>query len=360
MTIEQLNLTNYRSYTNHHFTLHPDLTVVIGPNATGKTNLLEALYVLAQTKSFRAKDVDLIRHGQNFFRIEGTHPEGSISLIYQPTGKPNKRLLYDQTKRPLIRHLGTVPVVLFEPGDLLLINGSPSLRRRYLDSILCQTDPIYLRALTNYSRVLRQRNSLLENFGLASIKDQIFAWDVNLTNLAVELYNRRQNFITYLNSVIGQSYDDIAGEAADLSIEYLPSVAATDYAESFMDALVANLTRDLAAGFTTIGPHREDFRIRFKNNDMMTIASRGEVRSAVLALKLAELGYLEERLNRPPLLLLDDVFSELDVSRRHYLTKKLPGYQTLITTTDADIAREIEQNHTVIKTAEVAKYAIAG
>ncbi len=359
MTIEQLNLVNYRSYRDHRFGLHPNLTVVIGPNATGKTNLLEALYVLAQTKSFRARDADLIRHDQDFFRIEAGHADGAISLIYQPTAKPAKRLLYDQTKRPLVRHLGTLPVVLFEPGDLLLINGSPSLRRRYLDSILCQTDPIYLRALTDYGRVLRQRNSLLENFNIASVKDQIFAWDVNLTNLAAELYDRRQRFITYLNGVVGQSYDDIAGEAADLALEYLPSITVANYAEDFMTALVSNLTRDLAAGFTTIGPHREDFRVRFKNNDMMAIASRGEVRSAVLALKLAELGYLEERLAKPPLLLLDDVFSELDVSRRHYLTQKLPGYQTLITTTDADIAREIAQDHAIIKTAEVAKYAVA-
>lgn len=359
MIISQLSLTNYRSYERHRFPLHPELTVVVGPNATGKTNLLEALYVLAQTKSFRARDADLVRHGQDFFRVEATHADGTVSLIYQPTASPIKRVLYDQVKRPLSRHLGMLPTVLFEPGDLLLINGAPSLRRRYLDGILSQTDPVYLKAQADYARVLRQRNSLLENFSIRGIKDQIFAWDLSLTNLAATIYETRQRLVTFLNSTVGGYYDEIAGEAVNLELEYLPSVTAANYAEAFMEALVNNLTRDLAAGFTTIGPHREDFRVRFKNNDMMAIASRGEVRSAVLALKLAELNYLERRQGRSPLLLLDDVFSELDFSRRHFLTKRLTGYQTLITTTDADIGREIEQDHTIIETSGLEAYAAA-
>jgi len=199
--------------------------------------------------------------------------------------------------------------------------------------------------------VLRQRNALLEGFTVESVRGQIFSWDVKLAELAADIFIARTRLIDYLNSHLPALYADIAGSPAQVRLAYLPTVTGDNYATNFLDALTRNLPRDLGAGFTTIGPHREDFKVEFKNNDVMAEASRGEIRTLVLALKLAELGYSTERTGLRPLLLLDDVFSELDHDRRTYLLQRLNGYQTVITTTDADaVVRELSVPHSVIYT----------
>lgn len=355
--INTLTLNNYRSYGGHRFELHPVATVVVGPNATGKTNLLESLYVLANTKSFRVRDQELIKHGCDHFRIEATTPAATIGLGFQSGPRVSKQVDYDRVKRPLARHLGTMPTVLFEPEDLQLLTGSPSLRRRYLDGILSQTSPEYRQATTDYGRVLKQRNSLLERFDITAVKDQVFAWDLNLTTAAASIVQARLDLLERLNHTASQLYKDVTGQSVSLQFTYLPSIEfQTDYADSFMTALVANLPRDLGAGFTTIGPHREDFDLSFNGSSVAAVASRGEVRSVILALKLAELDLLTQD-EVTPLLLLDDVFSELDSDRRHYLTKRLNNYQSIITTTDADLAQLIDLDHTVIQTKELPRYA---
>jgi DNA replication and repair protein RecF len=374
MKVERLEVTNFRSYEGAAFELHPDVTLVVGPNASGKTNLLESLYVLASTKSFRAKDRDLVRHGQDFFRIVargvedgmGTgvgHDPGvgsdpvrveyamGLSVAGGPTGAGlEKRITHDGVKKTLVGHVGVMQVTLFEPNDLELVSGSPDGRRKYLDFILCQTDRRYLKTLQDYKRVLRQRNALLEGFEIGAVRGQIFAWDVKLAELALEIYERRVGLLGVLNEATPLLYRDIAGEVVELRLEYVPSVEGV-YAESFLETLTRNLMRDLGAGFTTIGPHREDFRVRFKGAEIGAVASRGEVRTVVLALKLAELGYAEDTTGVRPLLLLDDVFSELDRDRRGYLLGRLRDHQTIITTTDADaVAREFRTGHAVIST----------
>jgi DNA replication and repair protein RecF len=249
-----------------------------------------------------------------------------------------------------VGHVGVIQVTLFEPSDLELVNGPPEGRRRYLDFILCQTDRGYLKTLQQYRRVLKQRNALLDGFDMDRIRDQIFAWDVTLAELACEIYDRRQELLTVLNEAIPRIYGEIAGHGVLVECTYVPSVAGP-YREACLEALVRNLTRDLAAGFTTIGPHREDFKVSFKGAEIGAVASRGEVRTVVLACKLAELGYAEERTGIRPILLLDDVFSELDHERRSFLLNRLAGHQTIITTTDADaITREFHTPHAIITT----------
>jgi len=351
MILEALELINFRSYEAAHFELHPDVTLVVGPNASGKTNLLEGLYVLASTRSFRAKDRDLIRHEQDFFRVVARTDEREYALGFSAAGGSlEKKITHDGVKRTLVGHVGQIQVTLFEPSDLALVSGPPDGRRRYLDFILCQTDRMYLRTLQQYRRTLKQRNALLDGFDMERIRQQIFAWDMKLTELACEIYARRQELLAALNEAIPLLYSEIAGSGEKLELKYVPSVAGV-YAESFMDTLARNLTRDLAAGFTTIGPHREDFQVRFKNNDISAVASRGEVRTVVLALKLAELDYAQKVTGIRPVLLLDDVFSELDRDRRSFLLNRLQGHQTIITTTDADaITREFHTPHVVIST----------
>lgn len=358
MRLEGLELTNFRSYERAQFELHPDITLVVGPNASGKTNLLESLYVLASTKSFRARDRDLVRHAQDHFRVVARTSEAEYAFgLSVAGGSLEKKAMHDGVKRALVEHVGHIQVVLFEPTDLELPSGPPEGRRRYLDFMLCQTDRSYLKTLQNYRRVLRQRNALLEGADIQRVRQEIFAWDVQLAELALEIFERRQALVGVLNEAAPRLYGDIAGRQEAVVCEYVPSVPADRYGEEFMSALERNLSRDLGAGFTTIGPHREDFKTWFKGSDITAVASRGEVRTVVLAFKLAELAYAEERTGIRPILLLDDVFSELDRDRRAFLLNRLEGHQTLITTTDADaITREFRVPYSLITTqgAEVA------
>jgi DNA replication and repair protein RecF len=351
MTIEGLELANFRSYTEAQFDLHPNVTIVAGPNASGKTNLLESIYVLASTKSFRARDRDLIRHDQDQFRIAAKFDSDDFALALSTTdGSMQKKITHGGVKRTLVSHVGRIQVTLFEPTDLELVSGPPESRRRYLDFILCQTDRSYLKTLQQYRRVLKQRNTLLDGFDMERIREQIFAWDVKLAELALEIYESRQRLLEVMSQLVPEFYRDIAGEGEAVRFEYLPSVAAP-YGENFLEVLAQNLTRDLAAGFTTIGPHREDFKVAFKNNEITSVASRGEVRTFILAMKLAELTYAEQRTGIRPILLLDDVFSELDRQRRGFLLDRLQSHQTVITTTDADaVTREFHTPHSLILT----------
>ncbi len=351
MALTSLNLINFRSYSDRVFDIGSNVTLVVGPNASGKTNLLESLYVLASTKSFRTRDYGMVRHTQDHFRVVGRFNDQEVALGYQLlAGHQTKQVSRNGVKQSLVSHIGTIQVTLFEPSDLELVSGAPERRRKYLDYILCQTDQEYLKILNQYKRVLKQRNSLLSAFDTSRIKNEIFAWDVKLTELATEIYSRRMRLIEFLNELIPPLYGDVAGETVGISLGYAASVEASDYAGNFMDELTRRLTMDLAAGFTTFGPHREDFKISFKNNDIVDIASRGETRTVVLVMKLAELAYSETQSGVKPILLLDDVFSELDSSRRGYLVQKVRDHQTIITTTEADSVQGIGRDYELIKT----------
>ncbi|HSH31308.1 MAG TPA: DNA replication/repair protein RecF [Candidatus Saccharimonadales bacterium] len=349
-TLDCLKLTNFRSYAEAQFGLGPSTTLVVGPNASGKTNLLEGLYVLASTKSFRARDPELVRHGQDYFRLVAQSGGVEIALGFSlQAGHQTKQVTFGGVKKSLSSHIGTIRAVLFEPGDLYLVAGPPERRRRYLDFMLCQTDRQYLSVLNQYRRVLRQRNSLLAGFRAIRIQDEIFAWDIKLTELAGEIYRRRLELVGFINERIDGLYGEVAGAAVGVQLQYLPSVKSADYRDGFLAALNQNLTTDLAAGFTTIGPHREDFRVDFGTSVITAVASRGEVRTVVLVLKLAELAF-NETSGPKPILLLDDVFSELDQSRRRYLMRRIKDHQTIITTTEADAVRGLKADYSVIKT----------
>lgn len=354
MVVSRLRLTNFRSYAQADFELHPSVTIVVGPNASGKTNLLEALYVLSTTRSFRTGDRELIFEGRDYFRIEAEAEGEELAIGFSVEGGRRKQVTHGGVKRTLARHLGVMPAVLFEPTDLDLVAGPPEGRRRYLDLILSQTDPEYLVSLHRYRRVLQQRNKLLDGFDIESVRGQIFAWDIKLAEAAAVLINQRAGLLKHFNQVLSERYGLIAGQELDLSVAYHPSVHGRQVAEKFLEVLAETLPRDLAAGFTTHGPHRDDFKVTYHGQPIEDVASRGEVRTTVLALKLAELAYLQDVTGRTPLLLLDDVFSELDSGRRARLVEQLKNYQTLITTTDADaVTRAVAQPHGIIETGAV-------
>jgi DNA replication and repair protein RecF len=351
MGVTKLQLTNFRSYADQTIELDPMITLIVGPNATGKTNMLEALFVLATTKSFRAKDSELVRHGQQFYRIGAEIDGADVVLGYQATEHgTEKRARHDNAPKTLLEHLGTLRAVLFEPNDLLIIHGAPERRRRYLDFILTQTDKRFVRTLAQYRRVLHQRNRLLADW--RGNTSELFAWNIKLTELASEIDARRRQVVAHITELASGLYADIAGEAATLELTYR-GVCTGDYPAQFLRLLESNLSRDIAAGFTTIGPHRDDFTITFKDEPVLAVASRGEMRTVVLALKLAELAYFERHTESKPLLLLDDVFSELDDGRRRYLLQTLGNYQSLITTTNADVSGELSAHHATIRTEEL-------
>ena len=353
MVLSRLHLENFRSYADQVVSLDPVITLVIGPNATGKTNLLESLFVLATTKSFRAKDTELIRHNEDFYRISVVADTAEIALGYQSTDSGSeKRARHDGSPRSLVDHLGTLLVVLFEPNDILIIHGAPERRRRYLDFILTQTDKQFVRTLSKYRRVLSQRNRILADWH--GDTGELFAWNLQLTALASDIDARRRRLVAHVSELASGFYAEIARGVEPLSLAYL-GVCEDDYPTNFLRLLERNLPRDIGAGFTTIGPHRDDLGIEFKGAPITTVASRGEMRTVLLALKLAELAYIEEHTGTRPLLLLDDVFSELDDTRRRYLLEALGGHQAVITTTNADVEDELSAQHATIYTQELQR-----
>ncbi|HET7060347.1 MAG TPA: DNA replication/repair protein RecF [Candidatus Saccharimonadales bacterium] len=332
--ITDLRLQHFRSYGDVSYELSPGVNIVVGPNASGKTNLLEALLVLARGSSYRARDAELVRFGRPWARMDIHLADGgqrTVKINLEPavskTYEINKRVF----KRLGLSH--TLPVVLFEPEDLRLLSGGPERRRDYLDDLLEQTTPGYGALRRQYRRALAQRNNLLKRGGSAS---QVFPWDVRLSELAGQIVQARAGLAVELDKDIGKLYRKLSGSRTKLRVEYQSRWPAAGYETRLLKELEGSLELDQARGFTGAGPHREDLVLLFDGRPVAEVASRGEVRTAVLALKIIELRIIEKLRGQPPLLLLDDVFSELDGKRRHALTDYLAFYQTFITTTDAD------------------------
>jgi DNA replication and repair protein RecF len=332
--ITDLRLQNFRSYGDSSFELGKGVNIIVGPNASGKTNLLEALLVLARGGSYRAKDRELVRFDKPWARIDGHNETGAlrtVKIINEP--RPDKQYELDGKtfKRLSMQH--ALPVVLFEPEDLRLLSGGPERRRDYLDDLLEQTSAGYGVLRRKYRRALAQRNNLLKRQGSAA---QIFPWDVRLSELAGQVVRSRTLLTDRINEDIGKLYKKLSSTRIKASLEYRAAWPADNYESRLLKELENSLDLDRVRGFTGSGPHREDLAVRFNNRPIQETASRGEVRTAVLALKIIELKIIEELRGTSPLLLLDDVFSELDGRRRHSLTDYLAPYQTFITTTDAD------------------------
>lgn len=333
--IELIELHNYRSYKEAKFKLSPKINIVVGPNASGKTNLLEAVLVIARGGSYRAKDRDLISFDKAWARIDAKLRSGDTRTI-KIRAEGTKSYEFGGKKYSRISHLHTIPLVLFEPNHLQLLSGHPELRRSFLDNLLTQLGPGYSAALRQYKRALNQRNALLKQKP-NNFKDQIFAWDLRLSELGGYIARQRSNLVSELNKALGTIYEGMSKDKQAVSVEYQTHMPIDSYETALLKKLESAIDEDAIRGYTSQGPHREDFLIRFGDVPASLKASRGETRTVLLALKLFELSLLERFTGKKPLLLLDDVFSELDESRRKLLTETLVGYQVIITTTNADI-----------------------
>lgn len=344
MKLKQLRIVNFRSYHERQFVFSPETTIIIGPNGVGKTNILEAIFVLYQGRSFRDNDDDLIRHGANWWKIDAFFDDKTNrELRFEPDKKPAKNLLFNNQKKGRFTFREQLPVVLFEPNDLAMIHSSPASRRRYLDTVLLKFNPEYRHYLTKYERALLQRNNLLKKpLSLTKLKDQVFVWDVILGDCGAAITESREKLIQIFNESLSQHYSHIAGKKALVKAVYLPSTKSAHDSSQLVAQLTRKLDDDRHRGFTSVGPHRDDADFLINNKPVKQVASRGEVRTAVLALKHIEIELLKKLFEDTPLFLLDDVFSELDETRQNAL-KTASSVQTIITTTKNSGKNHISQ-----------------
>jgi len=336
--ISDLRLQQFRSYSDASFEFGNGVNIIVGPNGSGKTNLLEALLVLAHGSSYRVNDADLIQFEKDWLRLDAHLEPGdslrTVKLITNPRQSKTYELDGKMYQRLTLQH--TLPVVLFEPNHLQLLHGAPDVRRNYLDDILEQTNPGFISFRRNYRRTLSQRNALLKRHKSPSAQE-LFPWNLRLSELGATIARARAELCDRLAEQLSELYHEISQTDTNVAIHYHTQFPLSSYESHLLSKLDSHLPEDIQRGFTTHGPHREDFVVSYNGKPADEYASRGETRTALLALKIIELQLLEQVRDQTPLLLLDDVFSELDGSRRHALTDHLKDYQTFITTTDADI-----------------------
>lgn len=348
--ITDLRLQNFRSYKDSSFELNPGVNIIVGPNASGKTNLIEAILVLATGSSYRAVDKELIKFDKPWARIDGdlnNNTRRTVKIVIAPEPAKSYEIAGKTIKRLSLNN--SLPVVLFEPNHLLMLSGGPERRRAYMDDLLAQTEPGYGTIVRQYKRALAQRNRLLKNHHQTTLKEQIFAWDVKLSQLAGQIVRSRSKLAQNIDKKIGKLYKDLSQTKNEVTVSYKSQWKPENYETKLLDKLENTLETDVQRGFTANGPHREDLEVYVDARALQETASRGESRTTLLALKIIELQIIQEVREEAPLLLLDDVFSELDGRRRHALTDYLSSYQTFITTTDADLAlKHFNKNSNVI------------
>jgi DNA replication and repair protein RecF len=346
--ISHIGLTNFRNYQRLELDLPANLIVFQGDNAQGKTNLLESMYMLATAKSHRAAtDRELVSWASLHDELTATRVTAQIQTksgdlkveivfaVTQANNEPQiqKKMKINGIPRRSIDIVGQMAAVLFTSHDIELIYGAPSKRRRYLDMANSQVDSKYLQALQRYSKVLLQRNHLLKLMcDHRADERQLEFWDSELVRHGSTIIEQRQQLIAELNRLAPPIHSQISS-GEELKINYLPSVNA----DNFRKRLQEVRKREIAQRMSVVGPHRDDMSFLINGNDVNTYGSRGQQRTAALSLKLAEGGYLSSKLNDEPIILLDDVLSELDTTRRHQLLEAVSSYsQVVITTTDID------------------------
>ena len=332
MILKTLRVQNFRTHSDFILEIGEKSTLISGANGSGKTSLLEAIYFALQGTSFRSSDKEILRNdGSSWFRIDLKDSKDSLRTIIfnDAIQKSKKQFLVDGNKKARLSANLRIPVVLFEPDDLQLLSGSPARRRNFLDFFLSQIFPSFQLALTRYNKALKQRNTLLKRDNIS--KDELFPWNLMLAEYGAEIISKRQDFLELLNSKIEEVYFEISGVKDEIKIDYLGEKVSKN---EILAILSNNIERDKILGYTNFGPHKHDIQFIFNKKPAQNVASRGENRSLVLALKFIETDILADLTSKRPIVLLDDVFSELDDDRQKLLTKHFSKYQTIITSTN--------------------------
>lgn len=335
MEIVSLNLSNYRNFAKKSVTLDKKLTVIVGHNGSGKSNILESIAFLSGIKPSRVEtDLDLIRFGTSEAKIvgsvisDGEEKDLRVNFQVNEIGRVAKSFFVDSFKKRLFDFVLIFSTVLFEPADLDLVSGSPSLRRHHIDKFLSSLDLDYWRNISSYNKIVVRRNRILQRITDGKAKPvELNFWDERLLAHAKFISKKRSEFFEFLNFV--NVKESIGAELGNISWVLKQSTVTEE-------KLKGNRERDIAAGVTLSGPHRDDFRFKFKSKDLEFFGSRGEQRMAVLALKLAELEYFRVQRGVRPILMLDDIFSELDWDHRETVISVIGNQQTIITAAEAE------------------------
>lgn len=342
MFIRSLEVQNLRCHDYYKIKTITQKTAIIGRNGSGKTSLLEAIYLLAQGKSFRDSDQDLVKTKQTWFRVDAT--VATTTMDYQRTVKckvdqniKDKTIIINQKIHKRLPLTAKIPIVLFEPDDLNLISGSPNRRRKYLDQLIAQLNPLHSRLLSRYARTLKQRNELitkaLANSGVVNA-EKLFSWNILLSQYGGQIIKNRLEAVQYLNQYINQIYQQITHQTDQLELKYHFEV---DQIKQLEQRIFNQLERQTNFNLgTQIGPHRHDLEIYFNQKLANKCSSRGETRSIILALKLIELQLIKDRTGFNPIVLLDDVLSELDQQRQQFLMQYTNDSQIFLTSINAD------------------------
>ena len=341
MFIQTIRLDHYRNYDFLEIELDKGTNLFIGDNAQGKTNILEAVYVCGTSRSHRTnKDKDLIAFGCAESHIRMFLQKGDLPYqidFHLHKDRPKGIAVNGQPIRRARDLLGISSMVFFSPEDLNIIKEGPSLRRKFLDAELCQLDPLYLSDLAEYNKVVNQRNKLLKDaYGDEHLLSTLDVWDAQLLRYGKKIIKARSSFIEEMIPFVQEIHGDLTGGLEKLTLSYEPDVTE----EGFEKKLSANREKDKKMKTTSVGPHRDDIAIFSDGIDLRQFGSQGQQRTAALTLKLSEISMIKRKRKETPVLLLDDVLSELDKKRQAYLLERIHNIQTLITCTGMDEFKE--------------------
>ena len=337
MNIRSIELKNFRNYENLEISFDEGTNILFGDNAQGKTNILEAAYMSGTTKSHKgSRDREMIRFGEEEAHLKTVVVRGGREYQIDMHLKKNRAKGIAIDKIPIKKAselFGILNIVFFSPEDLNIIKNGPAERRRFLDSELCQLDRIYLADLTNYNKILAQRNTLLKDMIYRpSLSDTLPVWDMQLIETGKKIIRRRKQFVDELREIVSDIHYRISGGKEELFLKYEPNIDDI----FFEDELSRAKEKDKKLCQTSVGPHRDDLLFSIGDVDIRKYGSQGQQRTSALSLKLSEIELVRKSISDTPVLLLDDVLSELDSSRQNYLLNNISDTQTIITCTGLD------------------------
>ncbi|MBH1980023.1 DNA replication and repair protein RecF [Candidatus Saccharibacteria bacterium] len=334
MEVSGLRVQHTRSHSDAKFTFSSRVSVITGKNGSGKTTLLEALHIALRGSSFRGTDSEILTRDESWWRIDVALADNEPRIVKFDSAKQSGRKQFEVDTKISYRLPAAkkYPIILFEPDDLRLLNGSPARRRQFVDTFIAQINPQYPATVRKYDRALKQRNALLKQ--QYASRDNVFVWDMAIAEYGAEIIRERTQVLERINQSLTDTYQSIAGTDDTVSLHYSHTMI-DGIEQKIVNELHQNFERDQLLGFTSTGPHRHDIISEFNGSPAMAVASRGEIRSVILALKFIEVDVAEAATGLSPIVLLDDVFAELDETRQQRLAEKCRGNQMFITSTSA-------------------------
>ena len=354
MIVKKVGLKNFRNHEDRVFDFSDGLNVIEGKNTVGKTNIVESIYFCAFGKSPRtSKEKEVINFGKQtaeiHLKMDKKYRSSQIDMILSANGE--KRIAVDGAGISKIGELvGILNLVYFSPDELKMIKDGPQERRKFFDISLCQQHKSYYYALSKYNRILKNRNKLLKEGGSRSyVLSTLPIWDAQLAEAGKDIIIKRLEFLEYLRPIVDDFHRKVTNSDIGLNLEYETDIDITDIRGDFMKKLAENSEKDLKLGYTSIGPHRDDMMIKSKGLDIRNFGSQGQQRTAALSIKLAETVCIEEQTGEKPVLILDDVLSELDPVRRRSLLEYSKNLQVILTCTDFNEDENLIKNRILLK-----------